>query len=386
MIEMTNGAARNASRKWGILAALGSCLLTSATLLTGCSGGTAPTDNNAAPANSAANATDTSSTGNSAGSSAGEPIKIGYSDWPGWAVWDIADRKGFFKKHDVNVKMVWFPVYTDSLNALSAGQLDANNQVWSDTMAPLAQGLDLKIVLVGDNSFGNDSLIAQPGINSIKDLRGKKVATELGTCDHFMLLRALETVGMTEKDIQYTNIKIQDCPSAMLSKNVDAANVWEPSRTKLLKSVKGSKELYTSRQMPGLLPDMLVTQGKLVKERPADVQKIVDVWYDTIDWMRKNPTESVKIMAAHTSTPVAEYQSFVKGTRLFSSSEGVTAMTKGTNPISLYSTGDGIAKFLIKADQVSKMPNWAASIEPKFTIAANKKGLGKLPPFDYPKS
>ncbi len=383
MLQMTNGTARQNVRKWRIWAALGSCLLTSAALLAGCGGGAAPTDNSATPANSTVNATDTSSTGNAAAS---EPIKIGYSDWPGWVVWDVVEQKGFFKKHGVNAKMVWFPVYTDSLNALNAGQLDANGQVWSDTMAPLAQGLDLKVVLVNDNSFGNDALIARPGINSIKDLKGKKVATELGTCDHFMLLRALETAGMTEKDVQFTNIKIQDCPAAMLSKNVDAANVWEPSRTKILGSMKGSKELYTSRQMPGLLPDLLVTKGELVKNRPDDVQKIVDAWYDAIDWMRKNPTESVKIMAARTSTPVADYQSFVKGTRLFSSGEGVTAMTKGTNPISLFSTGDGIAKFLIKAEQVAKMPDWAASIEPKFTIAANKKGLGKLPPFDYPKS
>src|SRR4028118_51443 len=120
------------------------------------------------------------------------PITIGCSDWPGWVAWDIADQQGFFKKRGVNVKLVWFPVYTDSLNALAAGQVDANGQTWSDTMGPLAKGMDLKAVLVNDNSFGNDALIAQPGIKSVKELKGKKVATELGTVDHFLLLKRSE--------------------------------------------------------------------------------------------------------------------------------------------------------------------------------------------------
>ncbi len=389
-MQMMNGVSSSNIGWRGVrqlVAALGTLCLVAA----GC-GGQSGTDNAASPTGAsnggASNDTAASSSTQTSTSSAdaGKPITIAYSDWPGWVVWDVVQQKGFFKKYGVNVKMVWFPVYTDSLNALSAGQVDANCQTWSDTMAPLAQGVDLKTVLVNDNSFGNDSLIAQPGITSLQQLKGKKVATELGTVDHFLLLKALEVQGMTEKDIQFTNIKVQDCPTAMLSKNVDAAVVWEPSRTKILSSMKGTKEIYTSRQLPGQIPDLLVAKGDLVKNRPGDVQKIVDAWYDALDYIRKNPADSIKIMAARTSTPVADYQSFVKGTRLFSSSEGVTAMTKNSNPISLYSTGDGIAKFLIQAEQVTKMPNWAASIEPQFVEAANKKGLGKQPPFDYPKS
>jgi NitT/TauT family transport system substrate-binding protein len=113
------------------------------------------------------------------------PLKIGYSDWPGWTAWEIAKVKGLFKKNGVAVDLVWFPIYTDSLNALNTGKLDANCQTWSDTIPPLAEGIPLKVVLVNDNSYGNDGLIAKTGITSVKDLKGKTVATELGTCDHF---------------------------------------------------------------------------------------------------------------------------------------------------------------------------------------------------------
>ncbi len=311
------------------------------------------------------------------------PISIGYSDWPGWVAWDIVEQQGFFKKHGANVKLVWFPVYTDSLNALAAGQVDANSQAWGDTLGPLAQGLPLKAVLVNDNSYGNDAMIAQPGIKSVKELRGKRVATELGTVDHFLMLKALEANGMTEKDVQFTNIKVQDCPAAMLSKKVDAAVVWEPSRTKILKDLKGSTAIFDSADIPGAIPDLLVMKSDVVEKRPEEVQKIVNAWYDAIDWWKKNPDAAIKIMAKRTDTPVADYKSFVMGTRILSAPESLAAMQPSDKPTSLHVSGKNGAEFLVKAGQVSKVPDYAGAIEPKFVRAALDKGLGKSAPYVY---
>ena len=313
----------------------------------------------------------------------GEPITIGYSDWPGWVAWDIADQQGFFKKRGANVKLTWFPVYTDSLNAFAAGQVDANCQTWGDSMGPLAQGLKMKAVLVNDNSYGNDAMIGQPGIASVKELKGKKVATELGTVDHFLMLKALEANGMTEKDVQFVNIKVQDCPSAMLSKQVDAAVVWQPSLDKILKDVKGSKMLFSSKDLPGAIPDLLTIKSDIVEKRPEDVQKIVDAWYDAIDWWKKNPDAAIAILAKRTDTPVADYQAFVKGTKIFSAPESLAAMQKSDALTSLYTSGKSNAEFLVKAEQVPKVPDYAAAIEPKFVKAAVDEGLGKAAPYDY---
>jgi NitT/TauT family transport system substrate-binding protein len=58
---------------------------------------------------------------------------------------------------------------------------------------------------VNDNSAGNDGFVAKKQFRSIKSLKGKTVATELGTVDHFLLLQALAKNGMTEKDIVFKN-------------------------------------------------------------------------------------------------------------------------------------------------------------------------------------
>jgi len=339
------------------------------------------------------NATQTASTsegsGNASSATAGQStsdakaITIGISDWPGYLVWDIAQKQGFFKKNGVNVDLKWFPVYTDSLNAFAAGQVDGNSQTWNDFLAPLSQGVDAKAVLMFDNSAGNDAMIARPGINSIKDLKGQKVATELGTCDHFLMLKALESAGMTEKDVQFVPIAVQDCPNAMLSKRVDAAVVWEPSRTKILKEIKGSKMLFSSADIPGAIPDLLVMKTSVVRERAADVQKLVDSFYQAVDWWRANPDKAMTIMASRTDTPVADYKGFIMGTRIMSASEAMRAMTKSGKPTSLYTSGESVSRFLMTAKQIQKMPDYAASIDTTFTKAALAKGVGKLPPYDY---
>lgn len=256
-------------------------------------------------------------------------------------------------------------------------------------MGPLAQGQAAKAVLINDNSAGNDAVVAGPGINSIKDLKGKKVATELGTVEQFLLDKALAASGMTEKDIQYVNIKVQDCPSAMIAHKVDAVAVWEPNKSQLLAKLPGAHVVFDSRSLPGQIPDLLVFQSKVVDARPQDVQGIVDAWYDTMAWWRAHPDDAVKIMADTAKDPgtpaeqVAFYKSFIKGTRIFDGPEALAAFTKSDKPTSLYASGPSITQFLLDQKQIPKLPEFTAAIDPTFVTAAVKKGEGKRPPYDY---
>jgi NitT/TauT family transport system substrate-binding protein len=101
-------------------------------------------------------------------------IKLGFSAWPGWFPWQVAQEQNLFAANKVNVDLKWFDGYLDSINALRAGQLNANTQTLNDTISSVAAGSDQVIVLVNDNSTGNDKIIVREGINSIADLKGKK--------------------------------------------------------------------------------------------------------------------------------------------------------------------------------------------------------------------
>jgi NitT/TauT family transport system substrate-binding protein len=302
---------------------------------------------------------------------AADPIKIGYSDWPGWTAWEIAKEKGFFKKHGVDVKLVWFPIYTDSLNALNTGKLDANCQTWSDTIPPLAEGLKFKVVLANDNSAGNDGLVARKEIKSVKALKGKTVATELGTVDHFLLLQALAKNGMTEKDIVFKNMTVPDAAAAFRQGKLDAAVIWQPSLNDVMKEGKANL-LFTSKDVPGLIPDLLVFQDKVVKAREADVQKIVAAWFDVVDFIKKNEDEAVKIMAKLVEQKPEDYKAFLPGTKFFDLKANLKAFEKDDSVHSLYGSGKVIQDFLISTGLMKKKADYEGALEPKFVNALKK--------------
>lgn len=305
------------------------------------------------------------------GALAKEPLKIGYSDWPGFTAWEIGKAKGIFKKNGVDVELVWFPVYTDSLTALNTGKVDGNLQTWSDTMAPLAEGIDLKVVQILDNSFGNDAIVAKPGIESVKDLKGKSVGTELATVDHFMLLHALAANGMSEKDITYTNLTVGDAATAFIAGRLDAAAIWQPWISQIQREGKG-KVIYSSADMPGLIPDLTVFQGKVVKERPADVQAAVKSYFEIVEFIKSNPDEAVAIMAKVVEQPADAYKAFLPGTKFFDLEQNLNGFEKRDDPSSLYGSGKIIAEFLKSQDQIKKVPDFAAALDPTFVKALKK--------------
>jgi NitT/TauT family transport system substrate-binding protein len=302
---------------------------------------------------------------------AAEPLKIGYSDWPGWTAWEIAKEKGFFKKHGVDVKLVWFPIYTDSLNALNTGKLDANCQTWSDTIPPLAEGLKLKVVLANDNSAGNDGFVAKKEFKTIKSLKGKTVATELGTVDHFLLLQALAKNGMTEKDIVFKNMTVPDAAAAFRQGKLDAAVIWQPSLNDVMKEGKANL-LFTSKDVPGLIPDLLVVQSKVATAREADVQKVVAAWFDVVDFIKKNEAEAVKIMAKLVEQKPEEYAAFLPGTKFFDLKANLKAFEKSDDVHSLYGSGKVIQDFLLSTDLMKKKADYEDAIDPKFVNALKK--------------
>src|SRR6059036_223614 len=98
-----------------------------------------------------------------------EPLKIGYSDWPGYTLLEVAKQKGWFKEAGVDVELAWFD-YLPSIDAFSANKIDAVTIVATDALVTGATGAKSKIIALLDYSEGSDMIIGAPGINSIKDL------------------------------------------------------------------------------------------------------------------------------------------------------------------------------------------------------------------------
>ncbi|NBD22036.1 aliphatic sulfonate ABC transporter substrate-binding protein [Aquabacterium fontiphilum] len=298
-------------------------------------------------------------------------VKVGVSDWPGWVAWYVAEQKGFFKKHGADVKLVWFANYTDSISALSAGRLDANSQTWSDTMGPLAKGLPLKAILVNDNSAGNDAVVVSPKIQSIKDLKGKTVALEEFSVSHFVLATALAKNGMKPSDVKITNLSAGDAAAAFMAGRVDAAVVWNPWIHQIVSSGKG-KAVFTSKDMPGLIPDLLVAQDKAIQTKRKHLVGMIKAWFDTVAFIQQNPDEAAKIMSKVVSMKPDEYKVFLPGTRFFDAAANQTALDP-KHPQSLVAVAPTIANFLLEHKLIDGRPDPAKGVDATLLADALKK-------------
>src|SRR5579864_1871680 len=183
-------------------------------------------------------------------------IKIGYSDWPGYTVMEIAKQKGWFKDAGLDVEMVWFE-YSPSIDAFAAGKIDADMIVAGDDMVTGASGAKSKIVCLVDYSEGSDMIVGGPDVNSIKDLKGKKIGVELTLVEHELLLQALKVNGLSQSDVTLVGTSTDKTPQALASGQVAAIGAWYPIAGQALKTVPGSKRLFTSAEAKGLIFDVM---------------------------------------------------------------------------------------------------------------------------------
>ena len=165
------------------------------------------------------------------------PIKIGYSDWPGFTILEVAKQKGWFKDAGLDVELVWFE-YSPSIDAFAAGKVDGVTIVAGDDMVTGASGAKSKIVCLLDFSEGSDMIIGVPGIESIKDLKGKKIGIELTLVEHELLLQALKANGMSQSDVTLVGTATDKTPQALASGQVSAVGAWYPLSGQALKTVR----------------------------------------------------------------------------------------------------------------------------------------------------
>jgi NitT/TauT family transport system substrate-binding protein len=280
------------------------------------------------------------------GSDSGDSIKVGYSAWPGWFPLAITEQAGIFEDVGLDVELIFFADYIASIDAMAAGELDFVTQTLNDTMASVAFGSEQVVVVVNDNSTGNDKIICDGSITSIEDMKGKTIAAEAGVVDHFLLVQGLESVGLTEDDIDFRGVLTDVAAASFAAGEFDCVGVFAPFWLTALER-EGSAEVFSSADFPGLIPDHIVASREIVDGNPGAVQKLVDAWYLTLDYMEENPDESLEIMAGAAETSVEEYNTFAEGTTLFSAEEAAAAFADGDTTESLIFTANLINPFLV---------------------------------------
>ena len=305
---------------------------------------------------------------------AAEPLKIGYSDWPGYVAWQVAIDKGWLKEAGVDVDFEWFD-YSASMDAFTAGKIDADLVVNGDALVMGAGGGKSVSILLTDYSKGSDMIVGRPGINTLQDLKGKKVGIEVGLVEHLLLMNGLQKAGIPDTDITLVNTPTNDTPQVLASGEVAAIGAWQPNSGQAMKAVPGAHPIYTSADEPGLIYDVLAVNPTTLHSRQADWAKLFPVWQKVVAYVNdpKTQDDAVKIMAARSGTSPEEYKPYLSGLHLINVTEGKTVFKKGAGFSSLYGSSAIADAFYLKNEVYKDKQDIDSYIDPKLIDAAQVK-------------
>ncbi len=203
---------------------------------------------------------------------------------------------------DYNIKWTKFDSGADVNTAFIAKELDFGALGSSPVARGLSEPLNIpyQVAFVLDVAGDNEALVARngSGINSIADLRGKRVGTPFASTAHYSLLAALDQNGLTPADVQLVDLQPQAILAAWERGDIDAAYTWLPTLDQLR---AGGKDLITSRQLasdgkPTL--DLGVVSTEFAEAHP----EVVDIWRQqearALDVIANEPETAAKAIAA----------------------------------------------------------------------------------------
>ncbi|RYM06371.1 aliphatic sulfonate ABC transporter substrate-binding protein [Sporolactobacillus sp. THM7-7] len=283
-------------------------------------------------------------------------VNLGISSWIGFAPMYLAEEKGFFKDHGVNVKLQTIQSASDRRSAMAANRIQGFMTTVDTHVMTAAADIPVYQVLALDTSSGGDGIVAKKEIKTFKDLKGKRVAIDTsGGASYFWFMYMLDQNGMSMDDVKVVNMSAGDAGAAFVGGKVDAAVTWQPWLTKA-ENTKFGHVLLSSDKTPGLIVDSLGLRKDFVDKNPKLVQGIVDAWYDALDYMKKNPDDANKIMAKSMGQTVEEFKATESDVTFYDQAGNEKYFGTKDKPGLIYGVTEKASDFWMKVKLINKQP------------------------------
>jgi sulfonate transport system substrate-binding protein len=234
-------------------------------------------------------------------------VRIGYQ--PTSSAIILGKAKGFydqaFAKAGAKVEYDLFLSGPLAVEAAAGDHVDLLNVGNIPPIIARANGIDVKIIAKSAFNPATNAVLVSPdsSIHTIEDLKGKKIAVQVGSSVHYFLSQVLAEKGMTLADVQLVNLPGPDQGPALESGNVDAIVLWMPYRTQLEMAGK-ARVLVDSAHFSGGIGVYMV-RNEFGKQNPKLVQCFLKATKQANNYLKKNPQEALKLLAANSQFPEA---------------------------------------------------------------------------------
>ena len=251
-------------------------------------------------------------------------FSVCWTIYAGWMPWEYAGSQGIVdkwaKKYGITIDVVQLNDYVESINQYTAGQFDGCTMTNMDALTiPAAGGVDSTALIVSDFSNGNDGIVLKGEGKKVADLKGMDVNLVELSVSHYLLARALDSIGLAEKDLKVVNTSDADISAAFNTDQVKAVTTWNPMLSDI-KAQPGVSEVFNSSQIPGEIMDMMVVNTQTLKDNPALGKALTGAWFEVVALMNaRNAAANAALehMAKASGTDLKGFQAQLDTTRLF---------------------------------------------------------------------
>ena len=277
-----------------------------------------------------------------------DSFRVAWTIYVGWMPWGYGADSGIVKKwadkYGIEIEVVQINDYVESINQYTAGTFDGCVMTNMDALTiPAAGGVDSTGLIVGDFSNGNDGIVLK-GKSKLEDIKGQKVNLVELSVSHYLLARALDSIGSSERDLTVVNTSDADLVAAFSSPDVTAVVTWNPLLSEIL-GMPDTHKVFDSSQIPGEIIDLMVVNTETLQANPKLGKALVGAWYEILSTMSKQDaagTEARTQMAKASGTDLAGYDAQLATTRMFYQAAEAVEFARSDK---LIATMDKVAKF-----------------------------------------
>ena len=296
-------------------------------------------------------------------------LRFVVNSWPSSRLIYAAENKGFFKKYGLKVKII--DVGDDNemaVDILRRDQAEGGSFPLSEPLRLTSEGTAVAAVASMDYSAGADGIVADTDIQSLTDLKGRRVAVPAQGFGLLLFQEALRRSSLSESDVIIVTQNPLEAVRSFFARQVDAVIATEPYLN-LASDRRESHLIFSSAETPGLISDLIVFKKDFIVAQPKQVNSFLLAWFDLIDYLERGELERQEVMAVvaiSSGVSLKKIDDEFQGIKLLNFAGNAIAFTYGDEVISLYGSGERVLDFLRSTGRILEPVSVPLVLDPSF--------------------
>lgn len=208
-----------------------------------------------------------------------KPIQVAKSTWPTWDYFEYVNTPAPWAAAQT-LSFKTYPSYKQALDSfISNDSKIALLTIYEALIAYEKLKGDVVILLLLDYSIGSDGLVSQPEFSHPTHLKEKKIGVQKGSIAHFTLLKFIEKAGLSKTDVQIVFGSPENLVEQFRLKSLDALSLYDPYLYQLKKESTAYNLLFSSKEMPRKICNIVMARKSWAKNNKKIVTKIKEKWF-----------------------------------------------------------------------------------------------------------